>query len=177
MDANKAAYDFQGTQYVQKTGKPNTAMLTLINRAAQIQRALYPSGAATPQMKFTVNAHPQPEIANEILTLEGQSLKVAGNQRGSKAFAWSGAGGAASLAINGTSEGEFDGPWAAFHLFDNYTWTGDSAGYHLVWQVKGFGGQQAKINGKPLVAEFDLDSGDVPLFQHGYLSALKCSAH
>jgi hypothetical protein len=64
-----------------------------------------------------------------------------------------------------------------FHLFDNYTWTGDSNGYHLLWQVKGFGGQQAKINGKPLVAEFDLDSGNVPLFQHGFLGGMKCPAH
>jgi hypothetical protein len=45
-----------------------------------------------------------------------------------------------------------------------------------VWQVKGFGGQQAKINGKPLVAEFELDSGNVPFFQRGYLAGLKCPA-
>jgi len=177
LDQNKAIFDLQGTQYVQKSGKPDAAMLAFVNRAADIQHAVFPAGATAPQFKFTVKAHPQPEIANETITIEGQPLKVAGNKQGSKAFVWSGAGGAASLAINGTSFGEFDGPWATFHLFDNYTWSGDPSGYHLSWQVRGFGGQQAKINGKPLVAEFDLDAGNVPLFQRGYLGGLKCSAH
>jgi type VI protein secretion system component VasK len=126
---------------------------------------------------FTVKAHPQPEITNETITIEGVALKVAGNQQAEKALVWSGSGTASSLSINGTGFGEFDGPWATFHLLDSYTWTGDSSGYHLTWPVKGFGSQQAKIDGKPLVAEFDLDSGNGPLFQRGSLAGLKCPAH
>lgn len=177
MDQNKAVYDLQAGRYVQKTGKPDPAMAALVNRAADIQRALFPAGATAPQFKFTVKAHPQPEITSEILTIEGQPLKVAGNQQAEKAFVWSGAGGEASLSINGTSFGEFQGPWAAFRLFDYYNWTADASGYHLSWPVRGFGGQQAKINGKPLVADFDLEAGSVPLFQRGYLAGLKCPAH
>ena len=177
LDQNKTVYDLQGGHYVQKSGKPDAALTALVNRAADVQRALFPAGGASPQFKFTVRAHPQPEISSEVLTIEGQPLKVAGNQQGEKTFVWSGSGGDASLSINGTSFGEFQGPWAAFRLFDYYNWTGDAAGYHLSWPVRGFGGQQAKINGKPLVAEFDLDSGSVPLFQRGYLAALKCPAH
>jgi type VI protein secretion system component VasK len=169
--------DLQGNQYTQKSGKPDAALMAFVNRAAEIQRALYAAGATAPQFKFAVKAHPQPEISSETLTLEGQSLKLNGvNQQGVKAFTWTGAGGEASLSINGTSFGGYEGPWAAFHLFDNYSWTSGGAGYHIAWPVKGFGGQEAKINGKPLVAEFELDSGNVPLFQHGYLADLKCPA-
>jgi type VI protein secretion system component VasK len=124
-----------------------------------------------------VKAHPQAEITTETLMIEGQPLKVAGNQQGDKQYVWSGTGGEASLSINETSYGEFQGPWAAFHLFDNYTWTGDSSGYHLTWPVKGFSGQQATIKGKPLVADFDLESGGVPFFQRGFLAGMKCPAH
>ncbi|HXA56949.1 MAG TPA: ImcF-related family protein, partial [Candidatus Acidoferrum sp.] len=177
LDSNKTVFDLQGAQYVQKSGKPDAALLAFVNRAAEIQRTLFPNGSNSLQFKFTVKAHPQPEIASQILTIEGQPLKVAGNQQGSKSFAWTGAGGENSLTINSTTYGEYEGPWAVFHLFDNYTWTGDASGYHLLWQVKGFGGQQAKINGKPLVAEFDLDAGNVPLFQHGFLAGMKCPAH
>ena len=177
LDQNKAVYELQNGQYVQKSGKPQPAMTALVNRAAEIQRALFPAGSTAPQFKFTVKAHPQPEISSETLTIEGQPLKVAGNHDGAKAFVWSGSGGEASLSINGTSFGEFQGPWAAFRLFDYYNWTAGPSGYHLSWPVRGFGGQQAKINGKPLVAEFDLDSGNVPLFQRGYLAGLKCPAH
>ncbi|MGH9575642.1 MAG: ImcF-related family protein [Candidatus Acidiferrales bacterium] len=177
LDQNKAIYELQNGQYVQKGGKPQPAVTALVNRAAGIQRALFPAGATAPQFKFIVKAHPQPEISSETLTIEGQPLKVAGNHDGEKAFVWSGAGGEASLSINGTSFGEFQGPWAAFRLFDYYNWTAGPTGYHLSWPVRGFGGQQAKINGKPLVAEFDLDSGNIPLFQRSYLTALKCPAH
>ncbi len=177
LEQNKAVYELQNGQYVQKSGKPQPAMTALVNRAAEIQRVLFPAGASEPQFKFTVKAHPQPEISSETLTIEGQPLKVAGNHDGEKAFVWSGAGGEASLSINGTSFGEFQGPWAAFRLFDYYNWTAGPSGYHLSWPVRGFGGQQAKINGKPLIAEFDLDSGSVPLFQRAYLAALKCPAH
>ena len=177
LDQNKAIYELQNGQFVQKSGKPQPEMTKLVNRVAEMQRALFPPGSTAPQFKFTVKAHPQPEISSETLTIEGQPLKVAGNHDGEKAFIWSGAGGEASLSINGTSFGEFQGPWAAFRLFDYYNWTAGPSGYHLSWPVRGFGGQQAKINGKPLIAEFDLDSGSVPLFQRGYLSALKCPAH
>jgi type VI protein secretion system component VasK len=177
LDQNKSVFELQNGQYVQKTGKPQPEMTKLLDRAADIQRALFPAGATAPQFKFSVKAHPQPEISSETLTIEGQPLKVAGNHDGEKGFVWSGAGGEASLSINGTSFGEFQGPWAAFRLFDYYNWTAGPAGYHLSWPVRGFGGQQAKINGKPLVAEFDLDSGNIPLFQRNYLAALKCPAH
>lgn len=176
LDERKGQYVLQGTQYVPKNGKAD-AWLAFINRGADIQRVLFPAGATAPQLKFTVTAYPQPEITSQVLTIEGQSLRVAGNQQGDKQFTWTGTGGESSLAINGTTYGEFQEPWAAFHLFDKYTWTGDSAGYHLTWNVPGFGGQQAKINGKPLVASFDLNSGNVPFFQHGFLSGLKCPAH
>jgi len=176
LDQNKAVLDFQGSQYVQKGGKPNPGVLFVINRAAEIQRALYTGGSAQVQFKFTVKAHPQQEITTEVLTIEGQPLQVAGNEQGSKTIAWSGSGGESSLSINGISYGQFGGPWAAFHLFDNYTWTPMGTGFHLSWPVRGFGGQPARINGKAVVAEFDLESGSVPLFQRGYFSPLKCPA-
>jgi type VI protein secretion system component VasK len=174
LDQNKGAIDLQGSQYVAK-GKPG--LTAVINRAVNIQRALYPDNSPQMQYQFTLRAHPQPEISTEVITIEGQALKVAGNEQGSKTFTWAGNGAEASLSINGVSYGQFSGPWAAFHLFDNYTWTSAPAGFHLVWQVRGFGGQAATINGKPLVAQFDLESGNVPLFERGYLSALKCPAH
>jgi hypothetical protein len=177
LDEKKTEYILQGTQYVAKGAKPGSGWPAFVNRGADIQRALFPVGATTPQFKFTVKAHPQAEITTETITIEGQSLTVAGNHQGDKAYVWSGAGGEASLSINETSYGEFQGPWAAFRLFDNYAWTGDSSGYHLTWPVKGFGGQQATIKGKPLVADFDLESGGVPLFQRGYLAGMKCPAH
>ena len=173
LDQNKGAIDLQGSQYAVK-GKPDPVLTAVINRAAGIQRALYPGTSPQMQYQFTLKAHPEPEISTEVITIEGQSLKVAGNEQSSKTFTWSGNGAEAGLSINGVSYGQFSGLWAAFHLFDNYAWSYAPAGFHLTWQVRGFGGQVATINGKPLVAQFDLEAGDVPLFERGYLSALKC---
>src|SRR5690348_1998009 len=48
LDQNKAVYELQNGQYVQKSGKPQPAMTALVNRAAEIQRALFPAGATAP---------------------------------------------------------------------------------------------------------------------------------
>lgn len=176
LDEKKGDYALQGTQYVTKTGKSDV-WTAFINRGAEIQRSLFAPGATGPQFRFTVTARPQTEISTQILTIEGQSLTVHGNQEGGQQFTWAGKNSESSLTINGQTEFDSQGTWAAFRMFDAYSWAADSSGYHLTWNVIGQGGQQAKIGGKALVVGLDLNSGNVPFFQHGFLSSLKCPAH
>ena len=169
-----ANFELQGSQYVQKKGKPNLS--NLVNQAASIQRALYAGNPNQPQFQFTLKARAPDGESSEGVTIEGQELKASGTGMSTKTFIWSGVPSEATLTLSGKSYGRYPGSWGVFRFFQQYDWTRTTTGtgFHLDWTVRGQGGQTVQLNGKNEVVEFDFEPAAVPLFERGYLSGLKC---
>jgi type VI secretion system protein ImpL len=172
LDANKTAFELQGTQYIQKSGRTNYAYL--INQAASAQRALYPNNSSQPQFQFTLKAHVPEGKTSESVTIDGQELKLTGTAPSSKTFTWTGSPAGATLTMSGETYGQYPGPWGVFRLFNEYTWGRTTTGFHLEWPIRGQSGQIVRYNGKDEVAEFELESASVPLFQRGFIAGLRC---
>ncbi len=172
LTANSGAFELQGSQYIAKTGR--TAFASLVNQSASIQRALYPGDSNQLQFQFTLEARAPEGESSEGVTIDGQDLKATATATSAKIFTWPGSPPGASLTLSGKSYGRYLGSWSVFRLFQDYTWTHNQRGFHLEWIVRGQGGQTVQFNGKNEVVEFDLESVSAPLFQKGYLAALKC---
>lgn len=172
LDANKAVFELQGSQYVQKSGKTNFSYL--INQAASIQRALYPGNPTQPQFQFTLKARAPEGETSEGVAIDGQELKLTGTTSKAQAFTWSGSPAGATLTLSGKTYGQYPGPWGAFRFFNEFNWMRTSTGFHLEWTLHGQSGQPVQINGKNEIVEFDFELPSVPLFQRGFIAGLKC---
>ena len=171
---NAAAFESQGSQYIQKSGKPNLS--ALVNQAVSIQRALYAGNASQPQFQFTLEARAPEGESSEVVTIDGQDLSAPATATSAQIIAWPGFPAGASLTLSGKSYGRYSGTWGAFRFFQDYTWTRTKTGFHLEWIVRGQGGQTVQLNGRNEVVEFDIQSVSVPLFERGYLAGLRCPA-
>ena len=172
LDANKAVFELQGSQYLQKSGK--TSFTYLISQAVSVQRALYSGDSNQPQFQFTLKARVPDGKTSESVMIDGQELKPTGIAPSAKTFTWTGGAAGATLTLSGETYGQYPGPWGAFKLFNEYIWTRTSTGFHLEWPIRGQSGQIVQYNGKNEVAEFELESASVPLFQRGFIAGLKC---
>ncbi len=172
LNANKAVFELQGSQYMQKSGK--TSFTNLLDRATSVQRALYPGNSIKPQFQFTLKARAPEGETSEGVTIEGQELKVGGGVPKTQTFTWPGTQAGATLTLNAMSYGQYPGPWGAFQFFQDYNWTPTPTGFHLESTLRGMGGQTVQLNGKNVVVEFELESAGVPLFQRGFIGGLKC---
>jgi type VI secretion system protein ImpL len=172
LDANKAVFQLQGSQYMQTSGKINYT--NLVNQVASVQRALYSGGSNQPQFQFTLKAHLPDGKTSESVMIDGQELKLTGTAPSSKTFTWTGSPAGAVLSMSGETYGQYPGPWGVFRLFNEYTWTRTTTGFHLEWPIRGQSGQIVRYNGKDEVAEFELESASVPLFQRGFIAELRC---
>ena len=174
LEANKPVFELQGSQYTLKSGR--LSFTNLINQAAGIQRSLYPNNSASPQYQFSLKATVPQHMTGETVRIDGQTLSVVGNGQNTQSFTWPGRVGEAELTISDLTYGQSTGTWAAFRLFQNYTWSPIPGGYRLQGQLLGPGGQVVKFKGEPVLVEFELLTSGVPLFQRGYLAGLRCPA-
>jgi type VI protein secretion system component VasK len=174
LDTNKEVFALQGSQYVQKSGKTNFS--SLINQASSIQRALYPGNSIQPQFQFTLRAHVPEGETSEGVAIDGQELKLTGASSKAQAFNWSGNPAGATLTLSGKTYGQYPGPFGTFRFFREFTWVPTSTGFHLEWALHGQGGQPVQINGRNEIVEFELESANIPLFQRGFVSSLRCPA-
>ncbi len=172
LAANATIFELQGSQYIQKSGKPNIS--ALVNQAVNIQHALYAGNSTQPQFEFTLAARAPDGESSEVVTIDGQDLSAPTTATSAKIITWPGSAAGASLILSGKSYGRYFGPWGAFRIFQDYTWTRTGRGFHLEWVVRGQSGQPVELNGKNEVVAFDIESVGVPLFERGYLAGLKC---
>jgi type VI protein secretion system component VasK len=173
LDSNKAVFELQGSQYVQKSGK--TSYTYLINQAASVQRALYPGNSSQPQFQFTLKASAPEGETSEDVTIDGQELKATGTATSTKTFTWSGTPSGAILRLSGKSYARYESPLGTFQFFEDYVWTRSTTGFHLEWVVRsGPGGQTVQFNGKDEVVVFEFESASIPLFQRGFFAGLRC---
>ena len=142
----------------------------LLSFAQAVQRSLYPNGSPVAQYHFLVTATVPQGMKTLQLNLDLGLLNASeGAPPTAKSFVWPGTSHVAELRVGDSKNLSFGGPWAVFHLFEDYSWSpAKGGGFHLV---------SKPLNGPQGVAfkdTLDLRVEGVPLFRRGYLSQLRC---
>jgi len=179
----------QGSQYAPNPSGGialNPAFVAFFNRAAAFSDAVYPGGAATPQLAYTLRASAPKGVQSLTLSVDRQSLTTSGSKPVSMNFVWNG-NPAQEVKLTGQVRRRagpglrsYDGLWAAFEFFGDATrWQTTGNVHRLDWVLRQ--GRAAKAldpsDGSPLTVSFDLEMpGAAPVFQKGFLSGLGCVA-
>lgn len=155
------------------------AFLRFFNRSAAMSEALYKGGAQQPNLTFTMQPLPAPDVQHVTLTIDGQTLstKLDGGAK-SQAFTWPGSAPGVLLAVSfggpDMQIAQTSGPWALWHFLD----TGDrlpSTGSRLEvqWVYRTSAGVTT-IGGHPAAVKFALDARGAQVFGAHYFSGLTC---
>jgi type VI secretion system protein ImpL len=159
--------------------KVSAAFLRFFNRSALMSDALYRGGSQQPNLTFTMQPLPSPDVQHVALTIDGQTLSTDTKSARPQTFAWPGTAPGVGLSVS------FGGPdmqiaqtaglWALWHFLD----TGDrlqSSGSQLEiqWVYRTSAGVTT-INGHPAAVRFALTSPYAQLFEPQYFSGLACS--
>ncbi|HEY6943801.1 MAG TPA: ImcF-related family protein [Candidatus Acidoferrum sp.] len=143
----------------------------LLSFAQSVQRALYPNGSPSAQYHFLVTATVPPGMKTLQLNLDDGSLNAREGTPKLQDFVWPGKNHVAELRVGDSKNLSFGGPWAVFHLFEDYSWSpAKGGGFHLV--SKPLNGPQ----GSAFQDILDLKAEGAPIFRRGYLSQLRCSS-
>ncbi len=160
-----------------------STFLRFFERATGFSEALYPGGASSPRLAYSMQAQPSETVRSVTLTLDGQSLKSGKGGGRAQDFVWPGQGvhGARLGASLGGPElivSVHQGLWAAFRLFadaDRFQAAGTT--YRLEWVPRQGQSRQPMTleNGRTVSIPFVLDlKGAPPIFQKGYLQGFNC---
>jgi type VI secretion system protein ImpL len=176
----------QGTGYIvnpSATQAVNPAFLSFFNRAAGVQRALYPGAPGQIQFKYALRPHPTESVSSVSMNIDGQALSYAGGNSSYQQFTWpgiTGQGVTLTVKIAGGSEltwPSYNGTWGVFHFFADADKTQQNGSvYNVEWVLRVAGGRPVTApNGKPVTVQFDLDTlGAPPILQKGFFSSLRC---
>ena len=155
-----------------------------VNRAAAVSRALYQRGSFAPELTFTLRPR-RLDGVDEVTVVLGDRSITFGPGDGAQTFTWSPVPGAAAelvATLAGGSEvriaGRYEGPWAAFRLFQSaYRWEPGSGGRSVVeWRMRAGAGDQATTttsDGSSVGVAFDLGEAQ-PALRSGALGGLRC---
>jgi type VI protein secretion system component VasK len=144
--------------------------VNFFNSAAALSDTLYAAGASDPTITFTVKPGVSEGVQGITLRVDGQILAyTVGAPIGAKTLTWQG-NGAHDMTVSvrvGGSDFEWQhhtGLWGAFHFFAEAKHIGPQG---LEWPV-GAGGQQFKVDGKPVTVRLEVDLSPLgPAFQNG----------
>ncbi|MGH9790525.1 MAG: ImcF-related family protein [Candidatus Acidiferrales bacterium] len=175
----------QGGRYFQNPAsqfRVNPQFQAFWDRAASVQRAIYPAAAQAPQYRFTLRPVTTEGIQSITLIINGQTQRWSGGSFTNPAtFTWPGGVQSVSLSARLTGGSElnllnYDGLWAAFQFFGDADRTSPAAGgFRMEWIPKISGQPMRLPNGQPLRLIFDVDSGATPaIFQKGYFAGFNC---
>ena len=147
---------------------------------------MYPGGAATPRLAYTLRATAPQGVESLALSVDRQTLNATRGKQTSMNFVWTGCG-SQDVKLTGKFGGgpeiafaTYDGLWAVFQFFgDADRWQTSGNTHRLDWVIRQ--GRAAKPltlpDGTPLTVSFDLEMpGAAPIFQKGFLGGLSCVA-
>jgi type VI secretion system protein ImpL len=175
----------QGAQYVANPAggvQLTPAFTAFFNSAARFSDAMYPAGAAEPNLHYALTAQRSDQIGEMTVIIDGQTVKSSG-QDAAHQYVWSGAATSnirISAKLTGGSDFEFqnrDGLWSLFRFFaDADRFSPSGSGSLLEWVVRqGREGRPVMVAGKPLTYQFLVDTGGAaPVFQKDFLNGLHC---
>ncbi len=171
-----------GNDYVRASGQQGAvtdAFLRFFNRAAHMSQAMYKGDAQQPNMSFSVQALPAPDVTHVTLTINGQTLSTdLKNGARSQTFAWPGTAAAAYLGVGygGNKDDQianYNGLWAAWRLLNTGERLQSGGQLELQWTEKSSAGITT-ISGHPKTVKLALDAQSSPIFQPPYFSSLGC---
>ncbi len=152
-------------------------------RAAAFSNALYPGGAATPHLSYSLKPALTPDVQSLRLEIDGQPEEFTGSSAPAKPYFWPGTTShevRLNIKFKGGSEfpyPNYDGLWAIFDFIaDAEKYEPTPAGASIVWTLRI--GQRAvpSPSGGPVQVRLDLDMGGAPnIFRKGYFSSFTCS--
>jgi type VI secretion system protein ImpL len=170
----------QGAQYVQAPTAPqavNPKFAQYFSHAAHISSGLYPAGAKSPTLTFTLRFLPSTGIANATFDVDGQRIP---NGSITQQFHWSGdTAQKASVVYDGKEIPPFQGPWALFQLVHQAKITRNAGGYQLDYPINTattFAGQTISQStaGQQKVS-FELSGPGADALMSDYFSGLGCA--
>lgn len=154
----------------------NPGFATFIGNLMKFSRALYGDAGAEMNYQYTLTPQKSDLVEQFEVTVNGDVAKLKGGA--SHPYVWPGQGTRnfkLNLRLAGgtiTEAQSYDGPWSVFRFFsqaDHATGTG------FEWSVtSGRDQQPQKINGKPLIYDFNVTTNGPAVFSKEFLSKLKC---
>ncbi len=163
----------QGTSYAAALNAPqkvNPAFVQFFNKAASVSTLMYPAGATSPSLNFTVHILPSKGIDTVTLAVDAQRLT---GSDVSKPFTWSAQTAQQAQLIANNFPLSFTGPWALFHLVDkgHVVQAGNPGRLDYPLEVSN---TPIVVNGTPLVVHIELSGPGASLLMPGGLSNLHC---
>jgi type VI secretion system protein ImpL len=179
----------QGAQYVPAPVggmELNPAFVQFFNRAAAVTDTLYPGGAQSPNLTYTLRVSAPQGLQALTFSVDSQVLTAPRGRQAAMGFSWPG-GGSQTVRLTGKfgsgpdiTFNEYTGLWAVFQFFgDADRWQSSGNSHRLEWVLRqGRAGTPLKLpDGSALTVLFDLEMpGSAPIFQKGFLGGLSCVA-
>jgi type VI secretion system protein ImpL len=170
----------QGAQYIQAPTAPqavNPKFAQYFSHAAHVSSGLYPAGAKSPALTFTLRFLPSPGIANATFDVDGQRIP---NGSITQQFHWNGdTAQKASVVYDGKEIPPFQGPWALFQLVHQAKVTRNAAGYQLDYPINTattFAGQTInQSSASQQKVSFELSGPGADVLMSDYFSGLGCA--
>jgi type VI secretion system protein ImpL len=170
----------QGTQYVTAPGAPvqvTPSFLHFFNRAVSLSSTLYPAGAKSPTLSFSLREVPSRGVQNATLAVDGQRISSA---NAVQQFTWN-AQSAASAQLTASYLDakdlpllQFQGTWSLFSLLDKAHAQRTGSGAELGFPLEISGTPIKLPDGTPLVVRFDISGSGAELLTPGAFNGLRC---
>ena len=170
----------QGQQYVPAPNAPmqvTPAFNRFFNRAAAISTTLFPSGAKSPALTFTLHQVPTKGIQNASLIVDAQRITGA---NATQQLTWNGATAqqaqltASYLDAKDLPLLQLQGTWALFELLNKAHAQRTGSGAELEFPLEVSNTPIKLPDGTPLVVRFDLSGPGAAVLTPGALNGLRC---
>ncbi len=174
----------QGGRYVAKPDAEvpiSPQFLTYFNEMVRVSTALYPGGATTPSLNYTLSALPMGDLRAVDITISSATMKATGRGGQSRDFTWPGQSPynvdlKADLGGNALTLWSGQGLWEVFKYFRTANeWDSNNNLTYNYSQV-GAGAQPIRLpSGQPLIIKWNLNmKGAPPILRDRYLNSLRC---
>jgi type VI secretion system protein ImpL len=168
-----------GAQYGPSPTAPqpvNPKFLTFFNHAARISAGLYPGGAKSPTLTFTLRFLPSPGVANATLVVDGQRIP---NGSITQTFHWDGATAQKSSLVYDSNEVlPLTGTWSLFQLVRTAQITKSGAGYRLDYPINTAttvaGHTISQASGPQAKVSFEISGPGAEILMSDYFTGLAC---
>ncbi len=161
--------------------KVSPAFLNFFNLATGVQRALYPAGSGTLQLRYGLRPVSGENVSSLNLSIDGQSLNYNGGAAPFTPLSWPGTNGQGvrlTVKLPGGAEWgypTYNGLWGVFRFFADATVLRRSGNIQTLQWVLGGDRPVTAPNGRQVAVQFDLDTqGAMPILEKGVLSNLRC---
>ena len=154
----------------------NPGFASFIGNLMKFSRAIYGDAGTEMNYQYTLTPQKSDLVEQFEVTVNGDVAKLRGGI--SHSYIWPG-GGTRNFKLNLRLAGgtiteaqSYDGPWSIFRFF---SLADKSTGTVFSWSVtSGRDQQPQKINGKPLIYDFNVATNGPAVFSREFLSKLKC---